>query len=146
MKIKLATIDDYASIIQLYRQLLPEDPLPDTVPGRQRMTDIIQSGRDILVVAETDGRLVSSCYLNVIPNMTRNLRPYAVIENMITDERHRKRGIGKAVLQHAMEIAWKRGCYKVMLLTGAKDEGTLRFYRSCGLRSDTKTAFIMKKL
>ena len=27
----------------------------------------------------------------------------------------------------AIEAAWKAGCYKAMLLTGAKDPATLRF-------------------
>lgn len=32
------------------------------------------------------------------------------------------------------------GCYKVMLMTGARDAGTLGFYRRCGFDS-RKTAF-----
>jgi len=80
----------------------------------------------MVVVAESEGNLLASCYLNIIPNLTRNLRPYAVIENVITDAGHRRQGIGRTVLQHAMTLAWQRGCYNVMLLTGAKDEGTLK--------------------
>ena len=45
-------------------------------------------------------------------------------------------------MQKAVEIAKSAGCYKVMLLTGAKNENTLRFYEKCGFNSKDKTAFI----
>lgn len=32
--------------------------------------------------------------------------------------------------------------YKIMLLTGAKNESTLKFYEKCGFNSRDKTAFI----
>ena len=42
----------------------------------------------------------------------------------------------------ARDIAAEAGCYKLMLLTGAKDEATLNFYRRAGYNSADKTAFI----
>ena len=33
-------------------------------------------------------------------------------------------------------------CYKIMLLTGSKEESTLNFYRNAGYNSSDKTAFI----
>jgi len=45
-------------------------------------------------------------------------------------------------LNYAREIAKKENCYKMMLLTGSKDEATLRFYSNAGYNSSDKTAFI----
>ena len=42
----------------------------------------------------------------------------------------------------AEEIAEKTNCYKMMLLTGSKEESTLNFYRNAGYNSTDKTAFI----
>ena len=42
------------------------------------------------------------------------------------------------------EIARRAGCYKIMLMSGAKDEGTLSFYREAGFDSGEKTAFIRR--
>ena len=39
-------------------------------------------------------------------------------------------------------MAEAAGCYKMMLLTGAKDEGTLEFYKKAGYNCKDKTAFI----
>ena len=47
-------------------------------------------------------------------------------------------------LRQAEEIARRAGCYKIMLMSGAKDEGTLSFYREAGFDSGEKTAFIRR--
>lgn len=45
-------------------------------------------------------------------------------------------------LNFAKEIAQKENCYKIMLLTGSKDEKNLCFYNNAGFNSTDKTAFI----
>jgi GNAT superfamily N-acetyltransferase len=86
--------------------------------------------------------LVSTCALAVIPNLTRGCRPYGVIENVVTHASHRRRGYGTALLRAALARAWREGCYKVMLMTGRKDDETFHFYRSAGFDSDEKQAFV----
>jgi ribosomal protein S18 acetylase RimI-like enzyme len=146
MIIRKAEKRDYAAIMALYQQLQPDDPVVEERKGRPVFENIIESGNNFLLIAETDNSVVSSCYLNIIPNLTRNVHPYAVIENVITDQYYRNRGIGKAIMRHAIKQAWEAGCYKVMLLTGRKEESTLEFYRSCGLESGLKMAFIAKRI
>ena len=75
-------------------------------------------------------------------SLTHNQQPYAFIENVITDEKFRKRGLATQCLNYAKEIAIKENCYKMMLLTGSKEISTLDFYRKAGYNSDDKTAFI----
>jgi GNAT superfamily N-acetyltransferase len=80
-----------------------------------------------IVVAESDGTIVSSCVLVVVPNLTHGQRPYALVENVVTDKAHRGRGYATECLLFAADLARKDGCYKIMLLTGSKEEATLRF-------------------
>jgi GNAT superfamily N-acetyltransferase len=95
-----------------------------------------------IIVAEEDGKIVSSCVCVIIPNFTHNQRPYAFVENVITDEEYRGKGLATKCLDYAKEIALKENCYKLMLLTGSKKESTLNFYRQAGYNSEDKTAFI----
>ena len=95
-----------------------------------------------VIVCEEDGKIVSSCVCVIIPNLTHGQRPYAFIENVITDEKYRGRGLATACLDFARDIAVRENCYKIMLLTGSKKESTLRFYERAGYNKNDKTAFI----
>ena len=143
MKVRPANPEDYDGLLDLLMQLNPEDAPPAGME-KQAFEEILASENLQLMVAEVEGNLVASCYLNIIPNMTRNGRPYAVIENVITDQEHRKRGIGKAILDRAVETAKWAGCYKVMLMSGRSDESVHHFYRGCGFDGDAKQAYIIR--
>jgi GNAT superfamily N-acetyltransferase len=84
--------------------------------------------------------------LIVIPNLTRGARPYGLIENVVTHPEYRKQGIGSNLLRYALRLAWEKQCYKVMLLTGRKQEETLRFYESVGFQRGIKTGFVAKPI
>lgn len=88
------------------------------------------------------GKIVASCVCVIIPNLTRNVRPYAFVENVVTHEDYRKKGYATACLKYAKQVAEENNCYKMMLFTGSKEEGTLKFYRNAGYNSSDKTAFI----
>ncbi|WP_407383049.1 GNAT family N-acetyltransferase [Ruminococcus sp.] len=95
-----------------------------------------------IIVFEVDGKLVSSCVCVIVPNLTRNIRPYALIENVVTHSAYRGKGYATACLHYAKELAVKADCYKMMLLTGSKNESTLSFYQRAGYNCTDKTAFI----
>ena len=78
----------------------------------------------------------------IVPNLTHGLRPYALIENVVTHADYRGRGLASACLSYAKEIAVRENCYKMMLLTGSREESTLRFYERAGYNRTDKTAFI----
>ena len=103
---------------------------------------IIEDINHHIVVKEINGKIVSSCVCVIIPNLTRNIRPYALIENVVTNEEYRGKGYATECLNYAKEIAIKNDCYKMMLLTGTKSENTLAFYKNAGYNSDDKIAFI----
>ena len=75
--------------------------------------------------------------------MTRELKSYGLIENVVTHKEYRKRGYCTKVLQKAIEIAKENNCYKVMLMTSSKNEGTLRFNEKAGFSREIKTGYIV---
>lgn len=62
--------------------------------------------------------------------------------DVVTHGDYRRKGYATACLNYAEQIARENNCYKMMLLTGSKEESTLNFYRNAGYNSSDKTAFI----
>lgn len=133
---------DLKGLLELYMQL-HDNPMPEESPELLEKWNRILDDKDHhIIVAEEDGRIVSSCVCVIIPNLTHEQRPYAFVENVITDEAYRGKGLATKCLEYAKDIAFKENCYKMMLLTGSKNPGTLDFYRNAGYNSEDKTAFI----
>lgn len=140
--IREITEKDLNGILSLYTQL-HGNPFPAKDDRVISIWENILSDKNHhIIVAEEDGVLVSSCVCVIIPNLTHEQRPYALIENVVTDIKYRKKGYGAACLNFAREIARRENCYKIMLLTGSKSEDTLRFYERAGYNRNDKTAFI----
>ena len=97
-----------------------------------------QDDRMHLLVAEENGKVVSSVQMAIIESLTHNVRPFAVIENVVTHADYRNRGYASALLERASEIAREHRCYKVSLETGSNRESTLNFYRKNGFSIDEK--------
>ena len=144
LTVRAAGLDDHDAIMALMGVLQPADAPVAVKRSKSALTQILASDGLDLFVAEKNGCVVGTCYLNVIPNLTRELKPYALIENVVSDPSFRGQGIGAALLGHACEAAHKAGCYKVMLLTGRKDPGVHAFYRRCGFDGDAKQGFYRK--
>lgn len=134
--------EDLEGLLTLYMQL-HDNPMPKlNTKINNQWSQIIDDTNHHIIVAEDEGKIVSSCVCVIIPNLTHEQRPYAFVENVITDENYRGKGIATACLDYAKEISLKENCYKMMLLTGSKKESTLEFYRRAGYNSEDKTAFI----
>ncbi|EKQ56048.1 MULTISPECIES: GNAT family N-acetyltransferase [unclassified Clostridium] len=134
--------EDFNGLMELYMQL-HDNPMPEkTTSVIELWNRILEDKEHHIIIAEEDGKIVSSCVCVIIPNLTHNQRPYAFIENVITDKNYRKKGLATACLNYAKEIAVKENCYKLMLLTGSKEESTLNFYEQAGYNQNDKTAFI----
>ncbi|HEY8529418.1 MAG TPA: GNAT family N-acetyltransferase [Paenibacillaceae bacterium] len=136
--------EELEDLLRLYRQLQSDDPdLERNEELYALWKGILQDPNLRIIVVEHEGAIVSTCVLAIVKNLTRGARPFAVIENVVTDERHRKRGFGRMVLNKAIEMAGERGCYKVMLMSGSKKEETLRFYENTGFDRYRKTGFVI---
>jgi len=133
---------DFDGLMQLYMQL-HDNPFPEKSERVMAIwNQILHDENHHIIVAEENGRIVASCVCVIIPNLTHGQQPYAFVENVITDEQYRKRGFATQCLNYARELAKKKNCYKLMLLTGSKQESTLHFYEQAGYNRKDKTAFI----
>jgi GNAT superfamily N-acetyltransferase len=59
------------------------------------------------------------------------------IKNMAVDTGHRRRGIGRTLIEAAVDLARARGRRSIAVATAAADVGNLRFYQLAGFRMRT---------
>lgn len=140
--IQEAAEDSLSALLELYTQL-HDNPLPKIDPAITGIwSRIVADPNHHILLGYCGGKLVSSCVVVIVENLTHNQRPYALVENVITHPAYRNKGYASMLLSTAKAIAIDRSCYKIMLMTGAKNDGTLNFYRRAGYNSNDKTAFI----
>ena len=133
---------DLREILELYLDLHETAVPEESEQLRWTWKKIMADENHHLIVYELDGKIVSSCVCVIIPNLTRGVRPYAFVENVVTHRDHRGKGYATACLKYARELARRENCYKMMLLTGSKSPETFAFYQNAGYNSTDKTAFI----
>lgn len=145
MHIRHLESGDLDNLLDLYRHLHASDaPLPARSAVDAVWRELTADPRYRYYGGFVGEQLVSSCTLTIVPNLTRGCRPYGLIENVVTHAQHRRQGFGTVLLRTALDEAWTAKCYKVMLLTGRKDEATIRFYVAAGFSAWEKQAFIAK--
>jgi GNAT superfamily N-acetyltransferase len=115
------------------RETLGEAELPEAY---WRAFDAIAADpRQLLVVAELDGRVVGTLQLSFIPSLTYRGGERAQIEAVRIGAGSRGRGLGRVMVRWAIEQARLRGCRLVQLTTDRRRPDALRFYESLGFRA-----------
>lgn len=142
--IRLAGHNDLSGLLSLYRELRPKDPeLPADVAS-SRMDELLANSYTHLIVVEANQQLIASCMLGLIPTLTNGARPIAMIEHVITTNVCRGKGIGSKMLRFAIELAWSKDCYKVVLLSGVQRIEAHRVYEKLGFRGDIEKGYALK--
>lgn len=145
VQIRNAHQHDLEALLNLYQHLHATDaPLPEGPTLSEVWGEILSDPKVHCLVADLNGELVASCVLVIIPNLTRGARPYGLIENVVTHAARRRNGIATQVLRYALQVAWSKNCYKVMLLTGSKGKAIHQFYEQAGFVKGDKAGFVAK--
>ena len=140
--VRLIKSNELEKLLELYTHLHEKGVPEITENVKLTWEQICNDNNHNIVVIEKNGKLVSSCVCVIIPNLTKGVRPYAFVENVVTHKEYRGKGYATECLNFAREIAKQKNCYKMMLLTGSKNSSTLDFYKKAGYNCNDKTAFI----
>lgn len=135
---------DLDGLSELYTHLHNNKSIENNEKNMALFNEILNDKNHHIIVAEENGKIVSSCVCIIIPNLTHNQQPYALIENVVTDKDYRKMGLASACLAYAKQLAVENHCYKMMLLTGSKKRATHRFYQKNGYNRFEKTGYIQR--
>ena len=147
MNIRKATANDANDLKVLYFENLTQWPPTeeqDMDVWRGLISKFEKDENIYLLVVEVEGKIVSSIQMAIIENLTHNVRPFAIIENVVTHSDYRNKGYASALLEKATEIAKEHKCYKISLETGSNKESTLNFYRKNGFMIDSKHSCIKR--
>lgn len=143
LQIRMAGPTDLPSLLMLYSDLIGEDEPAshDLAEGTYRQ--ILDNPGLCIFLGTRAGQAVTTCLLITVPNLTRGCRPFAIIENVVTLEAFRGKGFGETIVRAAVDAAFKRRCYKIMLMSGVKNKAAHRFYKRIGF-SQGKVGFELR--
>jgi GNAT superfamily N-acetyltransferase len=133
LHIRLACAEDASALLALLSQLHDEtEPTEPTEALRDTLGRILATRGRVLLIAELEGTAVGTLDLLVVENLTRGARPWAAIENFVVDRAHRRLGVGRALLDAAVEIASNAGCFKLQLVSHGSRTAAHAVYERAG--------------
>lgn len=136
---------DLDSLVKLYEQLDGANGNFTTEAALAIWKSEIEGNKNIKYFGAVDGgKVISTCFCIIIPNLTRIGSSACFVENVVTDKDYRGQGIGRKIMGMAIAFARERDCYKVILESGSFRKEAHQFYRNLGFDGDAKKAFIMK--
>ena len=149
MEIRELNESDLESLIKLYEQLDGKNGDFNVEDARTIWKNEIEGNPNIKYFGAVEDsakeqNVVSTCYAVIIPNLTRLGGAICFVENVVTDKNYRKQGLGKKVMEKAIEFAREKNCYKVILESGAWRTEAHQFYRNLGFDDTAKKSFLLK--
>lgn len=134
--VRPAREDDVPALHGLLEELHGAPPWDDDDRARAALAALQRTtGRHLLVV-EVDSAVAGTLDLIVIPNLTRDLSPYGLLENIVVARAARRRGAGRALIEEAAALATAAGCYKLQLISAAFREAAHHLYAATGFDAD----------
>ena len=139
--VRAATEGDISRILELYRQLAittsqAEQHQNPSLDDCQRVfAEIDTFPKHELLVAEDEGEVIGTMVLLVVPNLSHSALPWALVENLVVDQRYQRRGTGRLLMDYAIARAKEAGCFKVVLSSDKRRKEAHKFYRSLGFEA-----------
>lgn len=141
IEIREAQVSDLDGLLMLYSVLYGKNVLKRDKEMETIWNHMLTDQYYHIIVAEEDGKIVSTCTCVIIRNLTFEHKPYAIIDNIVTHSEYRAQGLATACLQEAEMIAKRAGCYKITLSTSSRLPSTHKFYEKLGYNKEGLTAF-----
>ena len=135
MHIRLATEADIPSILSLYAQLEQDREITVSLCEAVEIFERIESYPNYhIYIAEQHGEALGTFSLAIMDNLAHFGARSGLIEDVVVDKKHRDQGIGKEMMEYAMDLCRKDSCYKACLSSNLKRESAHHFYESLGFQ------------
>ena len=134
LQIRAATEADLQSILDLYLEI-EDDSRVLSIEKARSIFARMQSYPDYKVyVAMLGGSIVGTFALLIMDNLAHMGAPSGVLEDVVVHRDWRGKGVGKQMVQFAMDRCGERGCYKLALSSNLKRKAAHRFYDDLGFQ------------
>ena len=131
--IRTAEPEDWRAVAALLEELGRPAVLstPDEEHHRDRFLDYLQRTDAVALVADIDGDIVGFTNVEVRHRLNVAL-PQAWVPDLVVTEHHRGRGVGRALLERAEDLARRRGCWGIALESARWRLDAHTFYATMG--------------
>lgn len=127
LTIRIATLEDAGTLNRLNIAFNETSDGADNIARRLADPDRV----DIPLLAEVAGQAVGFACLRVLPNLFY-AEMYAKLTELYIEPDARRRGLGRALVAYAEEIARERGAKGLKILTGDDNNEGQGLYRRMG--------------
>ena len=146
MEIIRITPDNYSRLEDLvFWRINGTERAPSTEQPSAAVTQALADADLALYAAREDGRLVGWISLLYQPKVHKwQGRGHVYVDELWVQPEYRRRGIAKALLQKADELADARKAHGVRLYVNVENPGAKALYESCGYGIDGQAYFMEK--
>lgn len=134
LEIRPAQRADLAAILALHAELeFDAERAVLDLRSAEKLFDRIASYPSYkLYVASSAEKIVGTFALLIMDNLAHLGAPSGIVEDVVVHPEYQGLGIGKQMMQFAMERCKQAGCYKLALSSNAKREQAHQFYENMG--------------
>jgi GNAT superfamily N-acetyltransferase len=146
MELGTAVAGDVPELVELLGILFTQEHelSPDPVRQRRALELILADpSRARIYVARKKGRVIAMAALHFTTSTAEGGK-VAGLEDCIVRPEYRRKGVGKALLEHVIEQARAEGALRVMLLTDGDNAGAQALYRKMGFAPSSMLAMRLK--
>ena len=141
--VRLAIEGDLASLLELFACAEVSAHAQPIERARAIWAETIASDAADVFVAIEGERVAATCMLITAPNLLRGGRRLGVLENVVSHPDFRRGGYGRAVVEAALQAAWDKDCFHVLMQSGREDPAVHQFYKDRGFLPRLRTAYVV---
>jgi ribosomal protein S18 acetylase RimI-like enzyme len=135
MRIRLATVEDSGVIAQLMTQLIEAGGYEGWQVSPEQIEESLRKMADNdtyqVLLAEDGGQVVGLLSLSFRHTLFHPA-PSALIDELVVEQSHRRRGVGQQLMAEAIERCRAAGCCEIEVSTERSNEAAQKFYRQHG--------------
>ena len=129
-------------LYEAIQRLIPQLGIHKTPPTWDELTALVKSESSSLLIARDpdENSEIAGLLCLTIYRVPTGLR--SIVEDVVVDEKMRRRGIAKGLLWYALKLARESGASRVSLTSNPQREAANHLYQSIGFkRRETKSYY-----